>query len=138
MTPTGVLVKALTDAGIDYNEELSDREATALRVALAPWIAWMIRPGFPAPAATYDVFLGGPKSGTVEQASGTPILGILGPGGRDSGWTQVGNRLVPPPGFSGQFPEWVYGMTHNESLAISHGGMLFWRDDDGTHSRAAS
>lgn len=137
MTPIDVLVKTLTDAEIDYSLDLGDREAEALRATLAPWVGWMRRPDFPAPTATYDVFVGGPKSGTVEQTGGDAILGILGPNGRDSGWTQVGNRLVPPPGFSGQFPEWTYGMTHNESLAIAHGGMLFWRDDDGTHAKTA-
>lgn len=118
MTPIDVLVKALTDAGIAYSNNINSREAAALRAALVPWIAWIRRPEFAAPDATYDVFVGGPKSGTVEHVRGDVVLGILGPDGRDSGWTQVGDVLVEPLGFDGEPPRWVYDMMEREELTL--------------------
>lgn len=111
-----VLRDMIHQYGVNYGGALDEREAAALRAALTPWICWMVRPPF------------------------NPLRDdqMLDQSEIRDGWTTEDGYLVPPTSFSGEFPEWAYGLTQRHGTWIRWGGMVFWRSTDGVyHARSA-
>jgi hypothetical protein len=87
------------------------------------------------PAAPDVAQDGRADGGEAEISTGpTSVVAIIGPDGRDSGWTQMGTDIIPPATWQGPFPSWIWAMTNGGELWIKWQGYRQQRDSAGRQS----